>query len=58
MSTKVELDLACPECGESLYTDKLLSTHAWCINEKCKLYIKRAPPYDLMFSKAGESFLP
>ena len=53
----MKLKLRCPECGDPLFTDELAHRHAWCLNEDCKLYIKRTPPYDLMFSKAGESFL-
>jgi len=54
---RLELTLICPECGRSLYVDELEYRHAWCDNPDCRLYIKRLPPYDLMFSKAGESFL-
>lgn len=49
--------LKCPECGQPLYADELEPTHAWCNNEKCPLYIKRLPPYDLMFSHAQERFI-
>jgi len=52
----LKLKLKCPECGFSLYTDIWGQHNAWCMNEKCKLYIKRMAPYDLMFSYAGESF--
>lgn len=52
----VKLKIKCPECGEPLFTDRLEHKHAWCLNEKCKLYIKRVSPYDLMFSYAGQSF--
>jgi hypothetical protein len=51
------LTLKCPECEWHLISDELEHKHAWCVNPDCKLFIKRMPPYDLMFSKAGESFL-
>lgn len=53
----IELKINCPECGNSLVTDELFHTHAWCKNKECKLYIHRIPPYDLMFSHVQESFL-
>ena len=52
----VKLKLKCPECGNPLYTDEFAHKHAWCLNEKCKLFIKRMVPYDLMFSYGGQSF--
>lgn len=55
--SRLKLKIKCPECKMPLYCDKLEYRHAWCLNEKCKLYIKRTVPYDLMFSYAGESFL-
>jgi len=54
---RLELKIKCPECGEPLFCDELEHRHAWCLNEKCKLFIKRMQPYDLMFSMASESFL-
>ena len=52
----LKLKIKCPECHSPLFTDEFALNHAWCLNEKCKLFIKRMAPYDLMFSYAGESF--
>jgi len=56
-SDKIELTLRCPECGQPLYTDILAKKNAWCLNEDCPLFVKRRPPFDLMFSYIQESFL-
>jgi len=55
--SEFRLVLKCPECGWALVSDELAHSFAWCANPDCKLFIKRVPPYDLVFS-AEDSFLP